>query len=71
MIYIKKKKWVKNYHIDKIEKRCQHGFFRCPRCNEWIGIYNDEFSETGRSYRGIRCSKSACNFFDSVKLLDW
>jgi len=71
MRYIKKKKWVKNYKIDKVEKRLQLGFFRCPICNEWIGIYRDEFSENGISFRGIHCSKSTCPFYDSITLEKW
>ena len=71
MRYIKKKNWVKNYKIDRVEKRLQLGFFRCLICREWIGIYRDEFSEDGTSFRGIRCSSSTCPFYDSITLEKW
>ena len=72
MKYIAKNKWIRNVHLDKIENRIQLGFFRCPLCNEYIGMYSDEFSKnSGESFHGIKCSKSTCDFFDSVKLEKW
>lgn len=72
MKHIKKDRWVRNIHLDKIEQRIQLGFFRCPHCNTYIGLYSDEFSKnSGESFRGIKCSNSTCGFFDSVKLEKW
>lgn len=72
MEHIEKKNWVRNIHLDKISDRIQLGFFRCPCCREFIGMYIDEFSkQSGESFKGIKCSKSTCKFFDLIKLENW
>lgn len=72
MQYIAKKNWIRNIHLDKIENRVQLGFFRCPLCREYIGVYTDEFSKnSGESFHGIKCLRSTCTFCDSVKLKEW
>lgn len=72
MIHIRKRNWIRNYKLDDVVGRVQIGFFRCPVCREYIGMYTDEFSkQRGKSFRNIKCINSICNFNDTVMLDEW
>ena len=72
MYTISKNKWIKNKHLDTIDGRIQLGFFRCPDCNEWVGVYRDNlYEESGESRGRIKCSKSTCHFYEHIVLKGW
>jgi len=69
---IKKKNYIRLGNLDSIESRIQLGFFRCPYCKAYIGVYSDEVSKfSGESFKRIRCSDSTCKFIEEIELEDW
>jgi len=70
MTIIKDSKYIKSKGIalEEIESRVKVGFFRCPSCNNWLGLYKEEIDVNNITRKPKKCK---CGFYDKVELEDW
>ena len=57
----------KGQQIEQLEGRWRLAFVRCPKCREYISVYNNEINSRGRT----TLKKHLCGFYKSLLLKNW
>ncbi len=57
----------KGKYIEIIGGRRRLAFVRCPKCREYISVYEDEINSDGRT----ETKRCLCGFKQSLKLKKW
>ena len=67
--HISKSKYIRCIGVqrEKLFGRTRLAFVRCPKCREYISVYQDEISVTGQT-KSKRC---LCGFKSSLILKNW